>query len=93
MGSGSCRGGTPCVLAAADYRRRRLRARGDPPLRHPLPSDYSRFLALFHIASDKDGDGTIAAGEYFGTARFLGVLDTKGDWYDEEAAEYEGQKE
>jgi len=33
LGSGSCRCATPCVLAAPDYRRRRLRAHGGPRLR------------------------------------------------------------
>jgi len=61
-------------------------------------ADYSRYIALFHLASD-DGaggatpnDGTYATSEVFSNARLLAVLDTRGDWYDEEFAEYTGQK-
>ena len=54
---------------------------------------YSRYIALFHVATDDDADGAFAAAETFGRARFLGVLDTKGDWLDEEFAEFTGQKD
>jgi prepilin-type N-terminal cleavage/methylation domain-containing protein len=54
-------------------------------------NEYGRFLLLFHIATDADDDGTVAAGEYFGEARFLAVLDTRGDWIDEEYAEFTNQ--
>lgn len=55
--------------------------------------EYSRFLVLFHLATDQNGDGSFDADEYFGSARYLAILDTFGDWYDEEYAEYTGQKE
>lgn len=54
---------------------------------------YSRYIALFHVATDTDADGAFTtAGETLGTARFLGVIDSKGDWLDEEFAEFTGQK-
>ena len=62
-------------------------------------AEYSRYIALFHLASD-DGaggatpnDGTYAPSEVFSKAKLLAVLDSKGDWYDEEFAEYTGQKQ
>lgn len=55
-------------------------------------NQYGRFVVLFHLASDTNGDGTIAAGERFSSARFIGVIDSKGDWLDEEYAEFTGQK-
>jgi hypothetical protein len=65
----------------------------EAPLYTNVPKDqYGRYIALFHVATDTDDDGTFAAGEYLGTAEFLGIIDTKGDWYDEEQAEYTGQK-
>ena len=65
----------------------------EAPLYTNVPkTEYGRFIALFHVATDTDDDGTFAAGEYLGTAQFLGVIDTKGDWYDEEFSEYTGQK-
>lgn len=56
--------------------------------------EYGRFLLLFHIGTDYDKSGTTGddAGEIFETAKFLGVLDTRGDWIDEEFAEYTNQK-
>lgn len=57
--------------------------------------EYGRFVALFHIATDEDDDGTFDAGEegdFFGEAKFIGVVDTFGDWLDEELAEFTGQK-
>ncbi|MBX9676393.1 MAG: prepilin-type N-terminal cleavage/methylation domain-containing protein [Methylotenera sp.] len=39
---------------------------------------YARFMALFHVASDEDGNGTIATGEVFPRARLLAVVDTEG---------------
>ncbi|GIW79821.1 MAG: hypothetical protein KatS3mg105_1628 [Gemmatales bacterium] len=68
-----------------------------PIYRNVRPPEYSRYVALFHLATDTDGDGTIApgtfpSGEYLGSARFLTVIDTKGDWYDEELAEHLGTK-
>jgi len=59
---------------------------------------YGRFLALFHLASDNGAgggtadDGIITSGERFSTARFVGIIDSKGDWLDEEYAEFTGQK-
>ncbi|MCG3117785.1 MAG: prepilin-type N-terminal cleavage/methylation domain-containing protein [Candidatus Manganitrophus sp. SA1] len=56
-------------------------------------NQYGRFLALFHVASDLNDDGDFAdAGETFSSARFIGVIDSKGDWLDEEYAEFTGQK-
>lgn len=54
--------------------------------------EYGRFLVLFHLGSDENADGTVDEGEIFETAKFLGVLDTRGDWIDEEFAEYTNQK-
>ncbi|MDP2683016.1 MAG: prepilin-type N-terminal cleavage/methylation domain-containing protein [Deltaproteobacteria bacterium] len=56
-------------------------------------NQYGRYMALFHLASDTNDDGVIAAGEQFSTARFVGILDPKGDWLDEEYAEFTGQKQ
>ncbi len=56
------------------------------------PNLYGRYIAVFHLASDADASGTIDAGEFLGTARFLGIIDTKGDWYEEEEAEFTGVK-
>ncbi len=53
---------------------------------------YSRYLVLYHLATDDEGDG-LDSGDYLSKARFLGVLDTNGDWYDEEYAEFTGQKQ
>jgi len=55
--------------------------------------EYNRYIALYHIATDSNDDGTFDTGEHFSKARFLGVIDTKGDWYDEEYAEFTGQKQ
>lgn len=52
--------------------------------------EYSRYILLFHLGSSTDADPANTV--YFSEARFLGVLDSKGDWYDEELAEYTGQK-
>lgn len=56
-------------------------------------NQYGRYIALFHLASDTNDNGTIESGERFTTARFVGVLDPKGDWLDEEYAEFTGQKQ
>lgn len=70
----------------------------------PPKDQYSRFLALFLVTRDINGDGTITDADSDGiieqtgdegspvVAQFVGVLDTYGDWYDEEFAEYTGQK-
>ena len=61
-------------------------------------NQYGRFLVLYHLASDNGAgggtanDGIIQAGERFSTARYVGVIDPKGDWLDEEYAEFTGQK-
>ncbi len=67
-------------------------------------NQYSRFLALYVVTRDFNGDGTIADADGDGiieqegdegspvVAQFVAVLDTFGDWYDEEYAEYTGQK-
>lgn len=56
--------------------------------------EYGRFVALFHIATDDAGDGFDEGeeGDFFGEAKFIGVVDTFGDWLDEELAEFTGQK-
>ena len=55
--------------------------------------EYGRYIALYHLASDTDGDENYIANEVFGSPKLLAILDTKGDWYDEEFAEYTGQKQ
>jgi hypothetical protein len=57
-------------------------------------NEYGRYLLLFHLATDTSGDGTITEtpNEYFSEARFVAVIDTKGDWLDEEYAEFTNQK-
>lgn len=57
------------------------------------PGEYGRYVALFHLGSDADASGTVEDGEIFEKARFLTVIDTKGDWYDEELAEFQGTKQ
>jgi len=59
--------------------------------------EYGRFIVLFHIATDTDADGFDdgvgdATGDFFEEAQFIGVVDTFGDWLDEELAEFTGQK-
>ncbi len=54
--------------------------------------EYGRFLLLFHLGSDTDATAGVSEDEIFETARFLGVLDTRGDWIDEEFAEFTNQK-
>lgn len=54
-----------------------------PYYQNVRPVEYGRFVALFHLGSN---------GTTFSKARFLTVIDTKGDWYDEEIAEYQGVK-
>lgn len=52
-------------------------------------SEYGRFLLLFHIGSGAD----VSTITYLSEARFIGVIDTKGDWLDEEYAEFTNQKQ
>ncbi|MBI4615922.1 MAG: prepilin-type N-terminal cleavage/methylation domain-containing protein [Planctomycetes bacterium] len=90
--------GNNCTMVKSEERRSAGLSEA-PVYKNVLPHEYGRFIALFHVASDngaKGGtadNGTLEPGEYFGTARFIAAIDTKGDWYDEEGAEYEGQKE
>ena len=55
-------------------------------------TEYGRFYLLFHVASDTDADDLIQAGEVFGEARFVGVLDAEGNWLDQEFADANGTK-
>lgn len=56
-----------------------------------LPKDqYGRYIALFHLGSSSDA--TLANVAYLSEAKLLAVVDTKGDWLDEELAEFTGQK-
>lgn len=55
-------------------------------------TEYGRFFLLFHVATDANDDGTVSDAETFTNAKFIGVLDPKGDWLDEEFAESTGQK-
>lgn len=55
-------------------------------------TEYGRFFVLFHVATDSNDDGTITDAETFTNAKFIGVIDPKGDWLDEEYAESTGQK-
>ncbi len=41
-------------------------------------TNYARFMALFHVASDEDQNGTVEVGEVFPRARLLAVVDTEG---------------
>ncbi|MCO5170156.1 MAG: type II secretion system GspH family protein [Planctomycetes bacterium] len=59
---------------------------------HVTKAEYGRYLLLFHLATDTDGNGTIEPAEYRAEARFIACLDTRGDWLDEEYAEYTNQK-
>lgn len=64
----------------------------EAPLYTNVPKEqYGRFIALFHLGSSTDA--TLANVAYFSKAKFLAVIDTKGDWYDEEYAEFTGQKQ
>jgi prepilin-type N-terminal cleavage/methylation domain-containing protein len=51
--------------------------------------EYGRYLLLFHIGSSATTGGAVT---YFSEAKFIAVLDTKGDWLDEEMAEYNNSK-
>lgn len=54
---------------------------------------YGRYFVLLRLASDGNGDGDFAdAGETLEKAEILSVFDSKGDWLDEEYAEFTGQK-
>jgi prepilin-type N-terminal cleavage/methylation domain-containing protein len=62
-----------------------------PTYPSPAKDEYSRYLALYHLGTSTDG--TLANVQYREKAKFLGVIDTYGDWLDEEYAEYTGQKD
>ncbi|MBL4848870.1 MAG: prepilin-type N-terminal cleavage/methylation domain-containing protein [Planctomycetes bacterium] len=63
----------------------------EAPTYSNLPKDqYGRYIALFHLGSSTDA--TIGNVVYLSSARLLAVVDTKGDWLDEEIAEFTGQK-
>jgi len=63
----------------------------EAPTYSNLPKDqYGRYIALFHLGSSTDA--TQANVQYLGEAKLLAVIDTKGDWLDEEIAEFTGQK-
>ena len=58
-------------------------------------TEYGRFYLLFHVASDTTGGATpnkIDAEEVFSEPRFVGVLDAKGNWLDQEFADANGNK-
>jgi prepilin-type N-terminal cleavage/methylation domain-containing protein len=55
-------------------------------------TEYGRFLVLFLIGTDTDDDGDVEPTEHLAEAKFLACLDTKGEWLDEEFAEYTNQK-
>lgn len=55
-------------------------------------NEYGRFLLLYLVGTDADDDGDVEASEHLAEARFVACLDTKGDWLDEEHAEYTNQK-
>lgn len=52
--------------------------------------EYGRYLLLFHIGSSTATSAGVVS--YFPEAKFIAVLDTKGDWLDEEMAEYNNSK-
>lgn len=49
-------------------------------------NSYARYIALFHVAQDKDEDGNIDVVDVFPKARLLAVLDTEGRMIDENIA-------
>lgn len=63
----------------------------EAPTYSNIPKDqYGRYIALFLLGSSTDA--TQANVQYLSEAKLLAVLDTKGDWLDEEIAEFTGQK-
>ncbi len=61
-----------------------------PYYKNVLQGEYNRYVALFHLGTSTDS--SIANVVYLSKARLIGVLDTKGDWYEEELAEHLGVK-
>lgn len=49
-------------------------------------NSYARYIALFHVGQDGDGNDNIVAGELFARPRLLAVLDTEGNMIDENIA-------
>lgn len=47
-------------------------------------SEYGRFILLFHVASDTNGNDAIEDGEVFNTANFVGVLDSDGNYAEQQ---------
>ena len=65
----------------------------EAPTYSNLPKDqYGRYIALFYLGSSPAGTTAINDVEYISEAKLLAVIDTKGDWLDEEIAEFTGQK-
>lgn len=48
--------------------------------------NYARYVALFNVGADSNGDGDVEAGEIFEKARLLAVLDTEGNVIDQNVA-------
>jgi prepilin-type N-terminal cleavage/methylation domain-containing protein len=64
----------------------------EAPTYSNLPKDqYGRYIALFYLGSS-ESTTLIADVDYLSEAKLLAVIDTKGDWLDEEIAEFTGQK-
>lgn len=69
---------------------------GNAPSTH-----YSNFALAVHIATDTGtaadptagADGTFDPGEYFEVAQFAAILDSDGDYYEDEVAEFAGLEE
>jgi prepilin-type N-terminal cleavage/methylation domain-containing protein len=49
-------------------------------------TSYARYIALFHVGKDDDGDDDIEQGELFSKPRLLAVVDTEGRMIDENIA-------
>lgn len=47
--------------------------------------EYGRFLLLFQLASDENNNGVIDTGEQLSEARFVGVIDSLGNFIEENA--------
>ncbi len=49
-------------------------------------TSYARYVALFHVGADTDGDNDILVGELFAKPRLLAVVDTEGKAIDQSIA-------
>ncbi|MDP1766287.1 MAG: prepilin-type N-terminal cleavage/methylation domain-containing protein [Methylotenera sp.] len=49
-------------------------------------TSYARYVALFHVGADTDGDNNIVVGELFAKPRLLAVVDTEGKAIDQSIA-------